>query len=109
MALDRVLGPRLPWTAVARPVALALAATVLAGVVWLGSIGPAKNPFAIPLVRYALAHPPPHGRIASYTAVGSYLLWRSPKTPVVLDGWLEHFSSSELWGTYSLLGGTPLI
>ena len=87
------------------PVALALAATVLAGVVWLGNIGPAKNPFGSPLVRYALAHPPPHGRIASYTAVGSYLLWRSPKTPVVLDGWLEHFSSSELWGTYSLLGG----
>jgi MFS family permease len=99
------MAPDFPRPRSRTPVALALAGAILAGLVWLGSIGPARNPFRSPLVRYALAHPPAHGRIASYTALGSYLLWRSPKTPVVLDGWLEDYSSSELWGTYSLLGG----
>jgi hypothetical protein len=88
-------------------VALAAAGTLFAGLIWVGTLGPARNarPLGSPLVRYAVSHPPREGRIASSAPVGSYMLWRSPRTPVVLDGWLEHFSPSELRGTYSLLDG----
>ncbi len=88
-------------------IALAAVGTLLAGLVWIGSFSPPVNarPLGSPLLRYAAAHPPQHGRIASYAGVGSYLLWRAPHTPVVLDGWLEHFSASELRSTYSVLNG----
>ena len=88
-------------------IVLATAGTLLAGLIWIGSVTPPVNaqPLGSRLLRYAAAHPPPRGQIASYAGVGSYLLWRSPRTPVVLDGWLEHFSDSELRNTYSLLNG----
>ena len=35
----------------------------------------------------------------------SYILWRSPRTPVVIDGWLEHFSAGQLRVNYGLLRG----
>jgi hypothetical protein len=57
------------------------------------------------LVDYALRHPPRSGHIATYAGVGSYMLWRSPRAPVELDGWLEHFSAAELRGTYTILDG----
>jgi hypothetical protein len=88
-------------------IVLATAGTLMAGLIWIGSVTPPVNaqPLGSRLLRYVAAHPPPRGRIASYAGVGSYLLWRSPRTPVVLDGWLEHFSASELRNTYSLLNG----
>jgi MFS family permease len=93
-------------------IALAAAGTLTAGLIWIASVSPPVNaqPLGSRLVRYAAAHPPAHGRIASYAGTGSYLLWHSPRTPVVLDGWLEHFSASELRDTYSLLnsGGVHL-
>ena len=32
-----------------------------------------------PSLRYALKHPPKHGRIAAYAGASSYVLWRSPR------------------------------
>jgi len=69
-------------------------------------LGPARNDApGFAAVRYALKHPPKHGRIAAYAGASSYVLWRSPKTPVVIDGWLEHFSPAELRSNYGILRG----
>jgi hypothetical protein len=35
------------------------------------------------------------------------MLWRSPTTPVVLNGWLEHYTPAELRAAYGLLQGNP--
>jgi len=88
-------------------VGLALAASACVVVVWVTTVGPARNeqPLGSTLVNYATEHPPSEGHIASYASVGSYMLWRSPRTPVELDGWLEHFSPAELRGTYAVLDG----
>src|SRR5215210_3735336 len=40
--------------------------------------------------------PPENGRIVTYAGVGSYMLWRSPRAPVALKGWLEHFTPQQL-------------
>ncbi len=74
---------------------------------WAVVVGPARNePILGPsLIGYAVRHPPPRGHIASYAGVGSYMLWRSARAPVVLDGWLEHFSPAELRGTYAVVDG----
>jgi hypothetical protein len=101
LAPDRVM-------AIPRPlIGLAIAASAGAAVAWIVTVGPARNeqPLGSTLVRYATEHPPREGHIASYASVGSYMLWRSPRTPVELDGWLEHFSPQELRGTYALLDG----
>jgi hypothetical protein len=84
----------------------ALAATG-AALFWAVAMGPARNePILGPsLVGYAVRHPPPSGHIATYAGVGSYMLWRSPRAPVELDGWLEHFSPAELRGTYAVVDG----
>jgi hypothetical protein len=88
-------------------VVLAGAGTVAMALVWALTVGPARNEPLLDarLIGYALKHPPARGHIASYAGVGSYMLWRSPRAPVVLDGWLEHFSEAQLRGTYSLLDG----
>lgn len=88
-------------------IALALAAAALVAVIWITTVGPARNERLLSprLVEYALRHPPRSGHIATYAGVGSYMLWRSPRAPVELDGWLEHFSAAELRGTYALLDG----
>ena len=52
---------------------------------------------------YAIAHPPKHGRIVTYAGVGSYINWRSPSTPVVLNGWLEQYTPQELRDNYAVL------
>jgi hypothetical protein len=88
-------------------IGLAFAASVGAALTWVATVGPARNerPLGSTLVKYASEHPPREGHIASYASVGSYMLWRSPRTPVELDGWLEHFSPVQLRGTYALLDG----
>jgi hypothetical protein len=87
-------------------VALAGAAAVSAVIAYVAVLGPAKNDApGFAAVRYAVQHPPEHGRIAAYAGASSYVLWRSPSTPVVINGWLEHFRPSELRGNYGILRG----
>jgi hypothetical protein len=92
------------------PIAVAGSAAVGALFVWAAFLGPAKADTYLRsrVVEYALAHPPENGRIVTYAGVGSYMLWRSPDTPVALNGWLEHFTPQQLTDTYGVLRGyTP--
>jgi hypothetical protein len=57
-------------------------------------------------VQYALDHPPESGRIAAYAGPSSYILWRDPETPVVIDGWLEHFTAGQLRANFGILHGS---
>jgi hypothetical protein len=88
-------------------ISLAVAASAGAALSWAILVGPARNEpiLSARLIDYALRHPPPSGHIAAYAGIGSYMLWRSPRAPVELDGWLEHFSPAELRGTYAVLDG----
>lgn len=90
-----------------RLIGLVAAASAATALVWAITVGPARNERILDprLVGYALRHQPRRGHIASYASVGSYMLWRSPRAPVVLDGWLEHFSAAELRGTYAVVDG----
>jgi hypothetical protein len=54
---------------------------------------------------YAAAHPPARGRVLMLTGTGSYMLWRHPRVPVVVDGRLEQYSARDLLTTYRLLAG----
>jgi hypothetical protein len=88
------------------PIVIPAVAAVGAVLAYVAVLGPADNrAVAYPAVRYALHHPPKHGRIVAYAGATSYILWRSPRTPVVIDGWLEHFLPSELRGNYGILRG----
>ncbi|MDQ6916145.1 MAG: hypothetical protein M3155_10110, partial [Actinomycetota bacterium] len=80
-------------------------AAVAAAAVWGFALGPARTaPYLKPrLVDAVLRNPPKTGRIASIAGEGSYLLWRSSRTPVVINGWLEHYTPGELRGAYTLL------
>jgi hypothetical protein len=92
------------------PIAVAGSAAASAVLFWATVRGPAQaDPYLrSPVVDYALAHPPKNGKILTYAGVGSYMLWRSPRTAVVLNGWLEHFSAQQLTDTYGVLRGyTP--
>jgi hypothetical protein len=92
------------------PIAVSGVAALGALVVWAAVLGPtrADSYLRSPVVDYALAHPPKNGRIVTYAGVGSYMLWRSPRTPVVVNGWLEHFTPQQLFDTYGVLRGyTP--
>jgi hypothetical protein len=88
-------------------IALAVVAAAGAATTWAIAVGPARNEplFRTRLIEYALSHPPPRGHIAAYAGIGSYMLWRAPRAPVELDGWLEHFTPAELRGTYAVLDG----
>ena len=57
-------------------------------------------------VQYAIKHPPRQGRIVAYAGPSSYMLWRAPDTPVVIDGWLEHFNEAELRANFGILHGS---
>jgi len=59
-----------------------------------------------PAIQYAIDHPPERGRIVAYAGPSSYMLWRAPDTPVVIDGWLEHFTEEELRANFGLLHGS---
>jgi hypothetical protein len=84
---------------------LAAAGAAALALLWVLAVGPARNEPILDahLVGYALRHPPASGHIASYAGVGSYMLWRSARAPVLLDGWLEHFSAAQLRGAYAIL------
>jgi hypothetical protein len=112
-----VLALQVAWTAPNRspgpmrlPVAAAGSVAAAAAFIWVAILGPARNDptLGFPVADYAIAHPPKKGRIVTYAGVGSYINWRSPKTPVVLNGWLEHFSPQELRDNYGVLrNGAP--
>jgi hypothetical protein len=92
------------------PIAVAGSAAAAALLFWATVLGPAQagSYLRSPVIDYALAHPPKNGRIVAYAGVGSYMLWRSPETPVALNGWLEHFTPQQLHDTYGVLRGyTP--
>ena len=59
-----------------------------------------------PAIQFAIDHPPERGRIVAYAGPSSYMLWRAPDTPVVIDGWLEHFTEEELRANFGLLHGS---
>lgn len=110
LAPDRRL--RVTWPLVG----VLVAASAGAAATWAIAVGPARNEPILDrrLVGFALRHPPPSGHIAAYAGIGSYMLWRSPRAPVELDGWLEHFTPAELRNTYAVLDGrvsdpTPLV
>ncbi|HEX3561353.1 MAG TPA: hypothetical protein VHU24_00830 [Solirubrobacterales bacterium] len=107
-----VLALQVAWTAPNRgptpirgPVALFGAAAAAATLVWAVILGPARDDptLGFPVADYAIAHPPKHGRIVTYAGVGSYINWRSPDTPVVLNGWLEQYTPQELRDNYRVL------
>jgi hypothetical protein len=88
------------------PIVVAGVAAIGALLAYAAVLGPARDDApGYAAVRYALRHPPKHGRIAAYAGASSYVLWRSPRTPVVIDGWLEHFKPAELRGNYGILRG----
>jgi hypothetical protein len=92
-----------------RPAVTVGVAALLAGLVWLTALGPAKSGAYLRSgpADYALRHPPKHGRIASLAGVSSYLLWRSPRTRVLIDGWLEHFTPAALRANYGAVRARP--
>jgi hypothetical protein len=107
-----ILALQVAWTAPNRgptpirgPVALFGAAAAAAALVWAVVLGPARDDptLGFPVADYAIAHPPKHGRIVTYAGVGSYINWRSPNTPVVLNGWLEQYTPQELVDNYGVL------
>jgi hypothetical protein len=107
-----VLALLVAWTAPNRgpaprraPVALFGAAAAAATLVWAVVLGPARDDptLGFPIADYAIAHPPKHGRIVTYAGLGSYINWRSPDTPVVLNGWLEQYTPQELRDNYGVL------
>jgi hypothetical protein len=113
-----VLALQVAWTAPNRtptslraPVALFGAAAATASLIWAIVLGPARDDpsLGFPVADYAIAHPPKHGRIVTYAGVGSYINWRSPRTPVVLNGWLEQYTPQELVDNYRVLraGSAP--
>ena len=107
-----VLALQVAWTEPNRsptplrgPVALIGTAAAAAALLWAAVLGPARDDptLGFAVADYAIAHPPKRGRIVTYAGVGSYINWRSPKTPVVLNGWLEQYTPQELRDNYRVL------
>src|SRR5439155_19792241 len=96
--LVRELAPHATWR-VPRRVALPAAALGAASLVawWVGAPpAPARANLMTAAADYAAAHPPRRGRILTPTGTGSYMLWRHPGTPIVVDGRLERYKGHEL-------------
>src|SRR4051794_7431378 len=105
--LVRELAPAMSWRVPRRlAVPAGVAAVAGLGVWWLGvPPTPTQARLMTAGADYAAAHPPPHGRILMPTGTGSYMLWRHPGTPVVVDGRLEQYSARDLLASYRLLAG----
>jgi len=83
------------------------AAGVAAALIVYGLLGvPNAHRVGNPAIQYAIDHPPERGRIVAYAGPSSYMLWRAPDTPVVIDGWLEHFTEEELRANFGILHGS---
>jgi hypothetical protein len=106
--LVRELAPRATWR-VPRRIALPAAALAVASLVawWVGSPpAPAQANLMTAGADYAAAHPPRRGRILTPTGTGSYMLWRHPRTRIVVDGRLERYRGHDLMVAYRLLDGS---
>ncbi len=94
----------------AAPSRLAVGAAAVAAVgalVVYGFLGlPSSHRVGNVAVQYAIKHPPRQGHIVAYAGPSSYMLWRAPDTPVVIDGWLEHFTETELRANFGILHGS---
>jgi hypothetical protein len=105
--LVRELAPAGRWEA-PRRLALPAAALAVASIAvwWIGlPPAPAQPMLMTAGADYAAAHPPARGRILMPSGTGSYMLWRHPRVPVVIDGRLEQYSARDLLATYRLLAG----
>lgn len=108
------LALQIAWSApdrIAAPsrVVVGVAAAAVAGavIVYAAILGPPNaDRVGNSAVQYAIQHPPERGRIVAYAGPSSYMLWRAPETPVVIDGWLEHFSEAELRANFGILHGS---
>ena len=105
--LVRELAPAGRWEVPRRLALAAVGLAVAAVAVWWVGLRPAP---AQPMLMtagadYAAAHPPARGRILMPSGTGSYMLWRHPRSPVVIDGRLEQYSARDLLATYRLLAG----
>ncbi len=90
-------------------IVVGLAASAVAGalIVYAAILGPPNaDRVGNPAVQYAIQHPPERGRIVAYAGPSSYMLWRAPETPVVINGWLEHFTAAELRANFGILHGS---
>lgn len=105
--LVRELAPPGVWR-VPRRIAVPVAGAALASLAiwWLGvPPTPTQAKLMTAGADYAAAHPPTSGRILMPTGTGSYMLWRHPQVPVVVDGRLEQYSARDLLASYRLLAG----
>jgi hypothetical protein len=105
--LVRELAPAGVWR-VPRRVALPVAGVAVASLAvwWLGvPPTPTQAKLMTAGADYVAAHPPPRGRVLVPSGTGSYMLWRHPHVPVVVDGRLEQYSARDLLATYRLLAG----
>jgi hypothetical protein len=105
--LVRELAPAMSWRVPRRmAIPVAVAAVAALAVWWLGVPPTPTQPKLMTAgADYAAAHPPARGRILMPSGTGSYMLWRHPRTPVVVDGRLEQYSARDLLATYRLLAG----
>ena len=107
-ALAFVIGSSAPerLAAPSRSLTAAAAAAAAGALIAYGLLGPPNaHRVGNAAVRYAIEHPPSRGRIVAYAGPSSYILWRAPRIPVVIDGWLEHFSAAELRANFGILHG----
>ena len=88
-------------------IALAVGCASIGGWFVLRAPTPPEPQLMTSVADYALAHPPPAGRIAAPTGTGSYLLLRHSANPPVVDGRLENYTPDEIDGTYAVLAGDP--
>jgi hypothetical protein len=105
--LVRELAPASAWR-VPRRLAIPVATAAVAGLaVWWLGVPPAPTQAKLMTAGadFAAAHPPARGRVLMPTGTGSYMLWRHPGTPVVVDGRLEQYSARDLLASYRLLAG----
>jgi hypothetical protein len=106
-APDRLVAPDRLAAPSRAVVGLAAAAAAAAAIVYGAILGtPDAHRVGNPAVQYAIKHPPERGRIVAYAGPSSYMLWRAPDTPVVINGWLEHFTEAELRANFGILHGS---
>jgi hypothetical protein len=105
--LVRELAPAAVWQVPRRVALPAAAVAVVSLAVWWLGVPPAPTEAKLMTAGadYAAEHAPAHGRILMPSGTGSYMLWRHPEVPVVVDGRLEQYSARDLLATYRLLAG----
>lgn len=106
--LVRALAPAGVWR-IPRRLAIPGAALAVTGLaLWWMGIAPQASQANLMTAGadYAAAHRPPDGRTLMPSGTGSYMLWRHPGVPVVVDGRLERYSAGQLLTAYRLLAGS---